>query len=102
MRNGGGGLIAVDGDAHQLRAGLGKRRDLDGGGAHIGGVGVGHRLNDNRRVAADDNAANADRHALAARHDCGEISGQTGLWCGSIKHGLGIGLVRWHRNQETR
>ena len=31
MRHGGGGLVAVDGDAHEFRAGAGKRRDLAGG-----------------------------------------------------------------------
>ena len=28
MRHGGGGLVAIDGDAHELGAGAGERRDL--------------------------------------------------------------------------
>ena len=44
LRHGGGGLVAIDGDAHHLRAGAGERGDLAGGRLDVGGVGVGHRL----------------------------------------------------------
>ena len=53
MRHGGGRLVAVDGDAHHLRAGAGERGDLRDGRRDVGRVGVGHRLDDDRRAAAD-------------------------------------------------
>ena len=53
MRHGGRRLVAVDGDADQLRAGARQRRHLGDGGVDVGGVGVGHRLDDDRRAAAD-------------------------------------------------
>ena len=71
VRHGGGGLVAIDGDADELGAGLGQRRDLADGRIDVGGVGVGHRLNDDRRAAADlDRAfalADGDRDGAAAR-----------------------------------
>ena len=60
MRNGGGGLLAVDRDAHHFGAGARKRRDLGHGAVDIGGVGVGHRLHDDRRAAADGDVADHD------------------------------------------
>ena len=56
-RHGGGRLVAVDRDAHQLRAGARQRRHLARGAFDVGGVGIGHRLHDDRRAAADDDAA---------------------------------------------
>ena len=53
IRHGGGGLGAVDGDAHQLRARPRQRRDLGDGRLDIGRVGIGHRLHDDGGVAAD-------------------------------------------------
>jgi hypothetical protein len=50
LRNGGGALVAVDGDADDLGAGAMQRRDLGDRGIHIGRVGVGHGLDDDRRV----------------------------------------------------
>ena len=71
MRHGGGGLVAIDGDADELGAGLGQRRDLADRRLDVGRVGVGHRLNDDRRAAADlDRAfalADGDRDGAAAR-----------------------------------
>ncbi len=60
VRNGGGGLVAVDGDAHDFGAGARQRRDLRDGAVDIGGVGVGHRLHDDRRAAADGDVADHD------------------------------------------
>ena len=54
-------LVVVDGDAHQLAAGVRQLRDLDGGGIGVGGVGVRHRLDDDRMSGADEDAA--DVHA---------------------------------------
>ncbi len=41
------GVIGIDGDAHQFRAGVGQRHGLIHGRHHVGGVGVGHGLNHN-------------------------------------------------------
>ena len=67
MRNRGRGLVAVDGDAHEFRAGAGERRDLPCGSLHIGGVGIGHRLHDDRGAAADRDAADIDGNRGVAR-----------------------------------
>ncbi len=53
VRHGLRGLVAVDGDANQLGAGAGQRRDLGDGAVDVGGVGVGHRLHDDGCAAAD-------------------------------------------------
>ncbi len=66
FRDGGGGLVAVDGDPDQLRAGTGERRHLAGGALDVGGVGVGHRLDDDRAIAADHDAADIDGDGGAA------------------------------------
>ena len=60
MRNGGGRLLAIDGDAHHFRSGARQRRDLRDRAVDIGGVGVGHRLHDDRRTAADGDIADHD------------------------------------------
>ncbi len=62
VRHGGRRLVAVDRDAHDLGTGARQRRDLPGGAFDIGGVGIGHRLHDDRRTAADRHAADIDRH----------------------------------------
>ena len=51
--HGRGGLLAIDGQAHQLRACPRQSRDLARGRLDVGGVGVGHRLHDDRRAPAD-------------------------------------------------
>ena len=63
-RHGGGRLVAVDRDAHQFRAGTRQRRHLARGALHVGGVGIGHRLHDDRRAAADHDAADIDRNRM--------------------------------------
>ena len=67
LRHGGGRLVAVDRDAHELGAGARQRRDLARGAFDVGGVGVGHRLHDDRRAAADRDAADIDRDRFVAR-----------------------------------
>ena len=55
-----GGLVVVDGDAHQLAAGMRQLRHLDGGGIGVGGIGVRHRLHDDGMSGADEDAADVD------------------------------------------
>ena len=59
-------LVAVDGDAHDLGAGARERRHLPRGSLDVGGVGIGHRLHDDRRAAADHHAADIDGHRSAS------------------------------------
>ena len=60
----GRGFGQVDGDAHHLGAGLGELDALLRGGRRIGRVGHRHRLHDDRRAAADLDAADADADGL--------------------------------------
>ena len=77
MRHGGGGLVAVDRDAHEFGAGAGERGDLARGALDVGGVGVGHGLDDDRGAAADHHrrGAGADAHADAASARFGPDAG---------------------------
>ena len=50
----------VDRDAHELRAGVGQRLDLRDRACDVDRVGVGHRLHDDRSIAADRDAS--DEH----------------------------------------
>ena len=59
-------LVAIDRDANKLRAGAPELADLFDGRVDIGRVGVGHRLDDDRRAAADGHAANIDPNCLLA------------------------------------
>ena len=61
----GGRLVVVDRHPHQLAAGAGQRRDLTHGGRHVGGIRVGHRLDDDRVTGAHEHAADAGGHGLA-------------------------------------
>ena len=67
VRDGGGGLLAVHGDAHQLRARLRQRRDLGDGSVDVCRVGVRHRLHDDGRAPADGHAANLHRNGGVPR-----------------------------------
>jgi hypothetical protein len=51
--HGGGGCFGVHGDADQFRPGARQRHHLVDRGGHVGGIGVGHRLHDNRMRAPD-------------------------------------------------
>ena len=75
------GLGRVDGDAHHLGAGDRQFLDLDRGADGVHRVGVGHRLDAHRRVAADGDDARAPDHAApgangAARGAAGSIGRQ--------------------------
>ena len=61
-----GGILGVDGDPHQLGTGPGQGGDLLDGGRDISGVGIGHRLHDDRGIAADRDRADMHRHRAAA------------------------------------
>ncbi len=63
---GGGGFLVGNGEADDLGAGLGELRDLVERGLRVGGVGVGHRLDDDGSVAADLNVADVDGAGRAA------------------------------------
>ena len=60
LRDGGRGLLRVDGDPDELRAGVGEAGDLDRGRVGVGRVRVRHRLDDDRVGAADEHAADVD------------------------------------------
>ena len=62
-----GGGFGVDGDAHQLGAGLGQRHHLIDGGGGVGGVGIGHGLDHDGVVAAHPDVADFDGHRSAPR-----------------------------------
>ena len=67
LRHRGRGLVPVDRDAHDLGAGAGERRDLRHRRIDIRRVGVGHRLHDDRRAAADRHGPDADAGRAVAR-----------------------------------
>ena len=52
LGDGRGRLFGIHGDAHQFRAGARQRHHLVDRAGHIGRVGVGHGLDDNRMIAA--------------------------------------------------
>ena len=66
LRNGRGGLVGVDGDADQFGAGASQRHHLIDGRRDIGGVGVGHRLDNDRMGAADFDSADINDNGFAA------------------------------------
>ena len=75
LRHGRSTLVAIDGDAHHLRARLEERRHLGDRRVDIGRIGVGHRLHDDRRAAADDDAADIDGDRAPPWQGRGLISG---------------------------
>ena len=79
-------FVAIHGDSNEFGTGARKRRDLSHRRLDIGGVGVGHRLYDDRRAAADDDGplAFADAHAHA------------GAALARSKGDIGIGLMHRH------
>ena len=61
-----GGVVVVDGDADKLGAGAGEGGNLLDGGLDVGGVGVGHRLDDDGGFGADADASDVDGNGFAA------------------------------------
>ena len=68
-------FVAIDGDADDFGAGAVEGGDLRHRLVDIRRVGVGHRLDDDRRAAADDHAADVDRNRFPARERRCKISG---------------------------
>ena len=66
VRDRGGRFAAVDGDAHDLGTRPRQRRHLPCRPLDVGSIGIGHRLHDNGRVAADDDAADIDGYRPAS------------------------------------
>ena len=56
-RNGGSRFRAIHGNANQLRTGLRQRGNLLYRGVDVHGIGIGHRLHDDRRRTADHDVA---------------------------------------------
>ena len=73
VRHRGRRLVAVDGHAHHFRAGARQRRDLLRRRLHVGGVGIGHRLHDDRCAAADGDLAHVDGDGLMPFGGAGEF-----------------------------
>jgi hypothetical protein len=61
-----GGGIIIDGDADHLGAGAREGGDLLDGGLDVGGVGVGHRLDDDGGVGANADVADGDGNGFSA------------------------------------
>ena len=66
VRDGLRGVVVVDGDADELRAGAREGGDLLDGRLDVGGVGIGHRLDDDGSGGAGEDAANVDGWGLSA------------------------------------
>jgi hypothetical protein len=66
-----GAFGPVDRDANQFRAGPMKGRDLGDGGIDIGGIRIGHRLDDNRMAATDHDIADRNGYRTASRQGRG-------------------------------
>src|SRR5215468_5029667 len=64
LRHGTRSLVVVHGDAHQLTARGVERIDLGHGGGYVGGISVGHGLDDDGPLAADLDAAHVHGHGL--------------------------------------
>ncbi len=94
VRHGGGGLVPVDGDAHELRAGSRQRRHLRDRQVDVGGVRVGHRLHDDRRPAAERHRAlsGADRHraGVSPRGGLRRDGGGAGFGGRNVQHRLSL------------
>ena len=66
VRDGLSGVVVVDGDADELGAGFDELGNLLDGRGGVGGVGVGHRLDDDGGIGADFDVADFDRYGLPA------------------------------------
>ncbi len=61
MRNGGGSIAVIDGNAHNFRSGTRQIRHLIDGAVDIGGIGIGHGLHHDWRVTTHRNATDINR-----------------------------------------
>ena len=81
VRDRGGRLVGVDRHAHQLGSRLGELAHLARRRCDVRRVGIGHRLDDDRRAAADLDGADADCDRGSARLDhfafCAAIQAST-------------------------
>ena len=66
FRYGLGGFVIIDGDPHKLRAGPRQLGDLHRRGKIVGGIGIGHRLDDHRSVGTDQHMAHTHLATQAA------------------------------------
>ena len=73
VRHGGRGLIAVDGDADDFRAGARQRRHLLGCPVGVRRVGVGHRLHHDGCAAADRDFADFDGNGFVPLGGAGKF-----------------------------
>jgi hypothetical protein len=95
LRDGRGRLLGVHRDPHQFGARPRQRHHLIYGAGHIGGVGVGHGLHDNRIIAADFDACHIYRCRYAAGLHCHRSSrGTLILASGSGGHRAGSYKVK--------
>jgi len=104
VRHGGGGFLAVDRDAHHFRAGARQRGDLGDGAFDIGGVGIGHRLHDDRRAAADGDIADHDLRGFTPGVGAGDVVLQFfGLVHGSLEYQVLVTFTKgWRRARRLR
>ena len=61
-----GGVVVVDGDANEFGAGAGEGGNLLDGGFDVGGVGIGHRLDDDGGAGAYADVADGDGDGVSA------------------------------------
>ena len=66
-------VVGIDRHTHEFTTGCVQRTHLRGGGGHIGRIGIGHGLDDDRVRTANQNAAHADRYGGTSRTHGHEI-----------------------------
>ena len=80
VRHGLRGLVPVNRNAHQLGTRARQCRDLPHSAVDIGRIGIGHRLDNDRVLSANEHAPDVNRRGHSARasqirHDCSWVSG---------------------------
>jgi hypothetical protein len=75
VRDGRSRLVPVDGDAHDLGAGARQCGDLGDSRIDVGRIRVGHRLDDDRRVAADHHRSDPHADRPVPRRGAGGLPG---------------------------
>ena len=68
-----GGALVRNGEAHDVRTGGTHGADLGYGRIDVMGLGIAHRLNGNRRVAADLDGADLDASGFVSGHEIPRI-----------------------------